>query len=41
MPAARHTSCPPRTMSPITSTGSWLTGIATSASAMIGLPPIA
>ena len=41
MPAARHTSCPPRTMAPITSNGSWFTGMATSASAMMGVPPMA
>ena len=41
MPASRQTASPPRMISPMTSTGSWSTGIATSASAMIGVPPIA
>ena len=41
MPAAAQTDCPPSTILRITSSGSLLTGIASSASAMIGVPPIA
>ena len=41
MPASRQTDSPPRITAPICSTVSLSIGIATSASAMIGLPPMA
>ena len=41
MPASAHTALPPASTRPITSTGNCAIGIATIASAMIGVPPIA
>ena len=41
MPASRQTDSPPWMMRPIVSTGSCAIGMATSASAMIGRPPMA
>jgi len=41
MPAAVQTDSPPSMIRRITSSGSWLTGMASSASAMIGVPPMA
>ncbi len=41
MPASRQIDSPPRMIWPMTSTGSCAIGMATSASAMIGRPPMA
>ena len=41
MPAARHTLAPPSRILPIVSTDSTLIGMPTTASAMMGVPPMA
>ena len=41
MPASRHTDVPPSRMRPMVCVDSTLIGMPTSASAMIGRPPIA
>jgi hypothetical protein len=41
IPASRHAASPPRMIWPMTSTGNWAMGMATSASAMMGRPPMA
>jgi hypothetical protein len=41
MPAVRHTEAPPSRMRPMVAVDSTLIGMPTSASAMIGRPPMA